>query len=96
MVLMATVLSYEPAVLLVTVYTTAQLPFAGMVPPVRVTELAVFVTAPPHCGLAGAPETVSPAGNPSVKVTPVSGVLLRLVKVMVTVLVPPTTIVAGV
>ena len=93
---MATVLSYEPAVLLVTVNTTAQLPFAGMVPPVRVTELAVFVTAPPHCGLAGAPETVSPAGNPSVKVTPVSGVLLRLVKVMVTVLVPPTTIVAGV
>ena len=49
----------------------------GMVPPVSVTELAVLVTMPPlHCGVAGVPTTVRPAGNASVKFTPVSGAVV--------------------
>ena len=42
---------------------------AGMVPPVSVTELAVNVTVPPHCGEIGVPETVMLAGKGSVRLT---------------------------
>ncbi|MBV6466972.1 MAG: hypothetical protein PGMFKBFP_02301 [Anaerolineales bacterium] len=72
-----------------------QLPLAGIVPPLNVTVVAVLVTVPPHCGEAGAAETVTPAGMVSVKLTPVSGVSLRLYRVMVTVLVPPRGMAVG-
>lgn len=44
----------------------------GMLPPVSVTEVAVLVIVPPHCGVSGVPATVRPEGNESTKLTPVS------------------------
>lgn len=44
---------------------------AGIVPPLSVTDVAVLVIVPPHCGEAGVPEIVNPAGRVSVMPTPV-------------------------
>ena len=63
--------------------TTVQLPLAAIVPPVKVTVSAVVVTVPPHCVGFGGVETIRPAGNVSVKVTPVSAVVLEFVMVKV-------------
>ena len=43
----------------------------GMVPPVMLTEVAVFAIVPLHWGEAGVPKTVRLAGRVSVKFTPV-------------------------
>ena len=57
--------------------------------------VAVEVTVPPHWEAAGGSENVSPAGRVSVNATPVNGVEVELVNVMVNVLVPPTLNVEG-
>jgi len=73
-----------------------QVEFAGMDPPASVTELVVLVIVPPlHCGVTGVPEIVKLAGRTSVKLTPVRGVALLFVSVIVTVLVPPRTMLVG-
>jgi hypothetical protein len=46
---------------------------AGIVPPVKVIEVAVLVIVPPHCGVAGTPEIDRPGGRLSVKFAPVYG-----------------------
>ena len=70
-----------------------QFEFPGIDPPVNVTAVAVLVTIPPpHCGDAGTPDTVNPAGRVSVNVTPGRRVLLLLINVTVTSLVLPNAI----
>ena len=44
---------------------------AGIMPALRLTEEAVLETTPPHWGVLGGEETVTPAGRLSVKDTPV-------------------------
>jgi hypothetical protein len=67
-----------------------------MDPPVRVTDVAVFVIVPPpHCGVAGVPEIFRLAGIASVKSTPVKLVALLLVSTIDTVLTPFKTMLVG-
>ena len=61
-----------------TVTTIVQVPsgeggltLAGIVPFVKVTEVAVLVISPPHCGDAGGTEMVKPVGRVSTKWAPV-------------------------
>ncbi len=70
-------------------------PFAGIVPPVRVTDEASDVTAPPQV-VVGVPDTVMPLGKASVSGA-VSGATLEfgLLSVIVSVEVAPASIVAG-
>ena len=70
---------------------TVQLPPAAIVPPLKVTLVAVEETVPaPHCEAAGAAERTRFAGKLSVNATPDKAVLeLGLVMVKVSVLVLP-------
>jgi hypothetical protein len=61
---------------------------AGMVPPVKVTEVAVVEIVPPQV-VVTVPATVKGAGKLSVKVTPVYGVFVGFRNVTVRVVVPP-------
>jgi hypothetical protein len=70
----------------------------GILPPVRITaELpAVAVSAPPVQVVLPPPETTKPLGNVSVNgVVRLAAVVLGLLKVIVSVEVPPAVIVAG-
>src|SRR5438128_1227095 len=85
-----------PGVLLVTLKMTVQLPFAGIVIPLKLRAVApatrLFGLVPTHV-----PVTLPPAAlifvNVSVNEAPVSALGLVLPSVNVTVLVPPETIV---
>lgn len=66
-----------------------------MAPPLNERLVASEVTVPPHWDAVGGSENVRPAGRVSVKATPVNGVEVELVNVMVNVLVPPTLNVEG-
>jgi hypothetical protein len=44
---------------------------AGITPPVKVIDVAVLLTTPPHWDAVGVPEIVNPAGRLSVMPTPV-------------------------
>ena len=80
----------------VTLKAIVHVEFAGLEPPVSVTEFIELVIVPPlHCGVAGVPNTVKLAGIVSVKLTPVSGVALLFESTIVTVLLPPRTMVVG-
>lgn len=93
------VFSYVPGVVLVTWKTIVQVfPGPGAAasePPLKVTEVAVLETVPPHCGVAGAAETFKPAGSESVKDMLVSGETLLFVSVTVTVLMPFNAMIVG-
>ena len=87
-----------PVLVGVTLDVTLQLPLAGMVPPLSVSEEppAEAVSVPPQVLLVVSGEAIfRPAGKLSLKATPVRATLLGLVSVMVLVLVPFTPIVAG-
>jgi hypothetical protein len=89
------VLTLLPAVLAVTSTFTSQLPPTGIVPPLRLIELAppVGENVPPQVLPALVVEaTTTPEGNVSLTPTPVSGTVLAagLVMVRVRVEVPPT------
>ncbi len=62
---------------------------AGIVPSLKLTEVALLVTVPVHCEAAGAEAMLSPAGKLSVRPTPLYGAADGFCKVMVRVLVPP-------
>jgi hypothetical protein len=79
------VLFFTPLVTPTTLTVTVQVLFGTIVPPAKVTEVAVLDTAPPHCAGSGAMLTVRPAGKLSVKPTPVSGIALVIGFVMVNV-----------
>lgn len=91
------VLFFTPAVAPVTVTVIGQLPLAAMVPPLNEIRLGeVVVNVPEQKGVGPAVGTVKPAGNVSVKATPVSAVVVfGFVTVMVRTLVPPSGIVAA-
>ena len=87
------VFGFVPAEVAVMVAETAQFPEAGIVPPVKLMEVAfaVAVNVPPQVLVAfGVPATVMPVGNVSVTAAPVAGSVFGLVRVRVTVVVPPT------
>ncbi len=68
-----------PGVVLVTKNLIVQLEFGSIDPNSNLTDEAVgIVIVPPHCGEAGMPDTSSPAGRVSVKLTPFRTVLLLL------------------
>jgi hypothetical protein len=76
---------------------TVQLPAAGIVPPVSTTavEPLLPVTVPPQVVLPGA-ETVIPLGNASTKgADNVPAILLALLRVRVSVELPPAVTLAG-
>jgi hypothetical protein len=70
-------------------------PLAGIEPPVNVTDEVLVVTVPPHVLLA-APEMVTPLGSVSTKgAVKLATAASALLKVIVSVDVPPALIVAG-
>lgn len=77
------VFGYSPPVKEVVPTTTVQLPFAVILPPVRLTVSPEPVTSPPHCDPFGGDATVNPAGKVSVKATPVRATEFGLVIVKV-------------
>jgi hypothetical protein len=83
------VLFFTPAVVPVTVTLKVQLPLAATLPALSAIVLGfVVVNVPPHCALEDV-ATVRPAGNVSLKATPLSAtVVLGLVTVKVKVVVP--------
>lgn len=74
---------------------SVQEPFAGIVPPDKLTPPAGLLAVPPQVVVAAAAVVVTLVGRVSVTATPVSGTLFVLPSVMVKVLVPPGAIVAG-
>ena len=79
-----------------TVTVTVQLPFAGMVAPLTLTEPLVWLAVPAaHVVAADAACVVTPTGNVSVNAAPVSATAFVLLNVIVNVLVPFGAIVAG-
>lgn len=95
------VLFLVPLVVAVTSTVTVQVPLAAMVPPLKVNEVfpavGAKVGAPqPVVLAAGIAATSNPAGNESVKATPVRIVLVfELEIVKVNVLTPPTAMGSG-
>ena len=79
----------------VTTKLTEQFPCAAMVPPERETEFELLEIAPPHWGVTGVPDTVSPDGRTSLKATWLRLTLLGLLSVKVKVEVPPSGMMAG-
>ena len=82
-----------PALTAVTLTLTVHEPLAGIVPPLNVNDVAAAAGAhvPPQVVLAaGVPATCTPDGSESVKAAPVSGTVFVLVRVKVSVDVPPT------
>jgi hypothetical protein len=67
---------------------------AGIVPPVKLTEVAVVEVVPPHV-FAVTLTTVNGAGKLSVKFTPVYGEDVGFCRVMISVVVPPAEKVEG-
>jgi len=70
------VLFLFPLVVPSTVTVTVQLLLGRILPPLNVTDVAVFVTVPPHCAESGAMATLIPLGKLSLKSTPVNGTVL--------------------
>ncbi len=68
---------------------------SGMVPPVRVIDVEVKLTVPPHWEAVGVPKTVKFAGNESVKLTPVKAAAVVLDRVMVAFDMLPVAMVVG-
>src|SRR5436190_19961869 len=84
-----------PAVVAVTLTLTVQEPLAGIVPPLKVSEVAAAAGAhvgdPPQVVLAaGVAATCTPDGSESVKTAPVRAAVLVLVRVKVSVETPLT------
>jgi hypothetical protein len=67
---------------------------AGIVPPIKLTEVVVTETVPPHV-LAVTLTTVNGAGKLSVKFTPVYGDPVGFCNVIISVVVPPAEKEAG-
>jgi hypothetical protein len=90
------VLSLAPLLVAVTLTLTVQVPLAAMVPPEKLNEVFPAVGAKvgdpqPVVATLGVAATCRPAGNESLKLTPVSAVpAFALVSVKVNVLTPPT------
>ena len=87
-----------PGVVAVTLTLTVHEPLAGMVPPLKVSDVAPAVGAqvPPQVVAAdGVAATCTPAGRPSVNAAPVSAPVLVLVSVKVSVETPLTAIGSG-
>jgi hypothetical protein len=89
------ILSYVPPPLAVTVIVTVQLPVAGIVPPVRLTEVVVWVAVPPQVVPAVPGRVVKPVGRLSLNVAPVRATGLGFDRVMVRSDVPPGAMVPG-
>src|SRR6478672_9182243 len=95
------VLALAPLVVAVTATVTVQVPLAAMVPPEKLKEVfpaAGAKVGDPHPVVVafGVAATCRPAGNESVKATPVRAVpVLGLVMVKVSVLTPPTAMGLG-
>jgi hypothetical protein len=95
------VLTFAPAVVAVTLTVTVQVPLAAIVPPEKLTDVlpaaGAKVGAPqPEVEALGVAATCNPAGNVSVKATPVRELpVFELVMVKVSVLTPPTAIAFG-
>src|SRR5450631_4313111 len=94
------VLTFDPAVLPVTLTLKVQEPLTAIVPPARLTlpepATAVIVPAPQVPARPFGVETTTPAGSVSVTLTPVNAVeAFGLVMVKLSVLVPPTATLVG-
>jgi hypothetical protein len=94
------VLTFVPAVFPVTLTLKVQEPLAGIVPPLRIKlplpATAVNVPAPQLPVRPFGVEITTPAGNVSLKPTPVNAVeAFGLVMVKLSVLVPPTAMLVG-
>jgi hypothetical protein len=87
-----------PEVVAVTVTESVQEPFAGIVPPLRLTDVAPAAGAnvPPHVFVVpGVDATCTPVGKLSVNAAVVRFAALGLLSVKLSVDVPPTRIVFG-
>jgi hypothetical protein len=93
------ILDWTPLTELVTTTVTVQLDVDGIVRPERVIfvnpALNVFPEAPEQVPPAGPVEEICMLGRLSLNVTPVSGMFPGLVRVKVSVLVPPGEMVEG-
>jgi hypothetical protein len=91
------VLAYAPVAVAVTVTLMVQLPLAGMVPPARLTAVAVLLAVPGVqvvvAVLAVAVMAPGATGKVSVNAAPVRATVLLLATVMVNTLVPPAPMV---
>jgi hypothetical protein len=91
------VLAYAPVAVAVTVTLMVQLPLAGMVPPARLTAVAVLLAVPTAQLVLAVPAVAVMApgatGKVSVNAAPVRATVLLLATVMVNTLVPPAPMV---